>query len=184
MNYILDACALLAVYKREPGWEKVNALTIRAAAGDILLYIHMVNLLEVYYGIRREKGPELAQEILDYVDASAIQITDDVSIPLIREAGRFKAAYDMSLADTFVCAAASLLSATVVTADGELKPVEVAEPVAFFWFRPPKEKQPKAKTDVNALIQRTEEAERALAEAKRRIAELEASLLAAQLLTH
>jgi predicted nucleic acid-binding protein len=139
MSYILDACALVAFLDHEPGWEKVDALIMQARAGDILLYMHMVNLLEVYYGMRRDKGPEVAQEILDYVERSAIQISDDVSIPLIREAGRFKIAYDMSLADTFVCASASLLSATLVTSDGELKPVETAEPVVFFWFRPPKD---------------------------------------------
>jgi predicted nucleic acid-binding protein len=143
MTYILDACALIALLDHEPGWEKVYALVMRANAGDILLYIHIVNLLEVYYGIRREKGAEAAQVMLDDVDTSAVQITNDVSIPLIREAGRFKITYDMSLADTFVCASASLLSATLVTADGELKPVEAAEPLTFFWFRPPKEKPPK-----------------------------------------
>jgi predicted nucleic acid-binding protein len=174
MTYVLDACALLAIYKMEPGWEEVYALAMRANAGDILLHIHIVNLLEVYYGIRREKGPEAAQKIFDYVDRSSIRITDDVSIPLIREAGRFKAAYDMSLADTFVCASASLLSATVVTADGELEPIEAAEPISIYWFRPPKEKPPKAKADVNALIAERDQAVQALAEAKRRIAELEA----------
>jgi predicted nucleic acid-binding protein len=137
MRYILDACALIAFLDREPGWEKVHALVMRAATGDILLYMHIVNLLEVYYGVWRDDGPEAAQEILDYVDGSAIQVSVDVSIPLIREAGRFKVAYDMSLADTFICASASLLSALLVTSDGELKPVDAAEPVTFFWFRPP-----------------------------------------------
>ncbi|GHU63463.1 hypothetical protein FACS189445_6690 [Spirochaetia bacterium] len=171
MTYILDACALLAVYKREPGWEKVNALTIRAETGDILLLIHIVNLLEVYYGIRREKGPELAQEILDYVLTSAIQITNDVSLPLIREAGRFKIDYDMSLADTFVCAAASLLSATVVTADGEMLPIDELD---FFYFRPPKQKPAMKKADLQTIIAERDQARAALAAAHRRIAELEA----------
>jgi predicted nucleic acid-binding protein len=167
MTFILDACALIALLDHEPGWEKVYTLTMRANAGDILLYIHIVNLLEVYYGIRRDEGAKAAQVMLDIVDTSAIQITDDVSISLIREAGHFKITYDMSLADTFICAAASLLAATLVTSDGELKPVEAAEPVTIFWFRPPKEKQDKKKVDVNAIIAE-------LTEAKRRIAELEA----------
>ncbi|GHV81368.1 hypothetical protein AGMMS49944_31590 [Spirochaetia bacterium] len=37
---------------------------IEAEAGDILLLIHIVNLLEVYYGVRRDDGPEAAQKIL------------------------------------------------------------------------------------------------------------------------
>jgi predicted nucleic acid-binding protein len=137
MNYILDACALIAVLKREQGWEKVYTLIMRANAGDIRLYMHIVTVLEVYYSIRREQGPEAAQNILDIVDNSAIQITDDISKPFFREAGRLKASYRMSLADTFVCAAASRLFATVVTADGEMRPIEGID---FFYFRPPKPK--------------------------------------------
>jgi predicted nucleic acid-binding protein len=148
MSYILDACALLAFLNREVGWEKVHALMMRADAGDILLYLHIVTVLEVYYGVRRAEGPEAAQEILDYVDGSAIRLSIDMTAPLIREAGRFKVAYDMSLADTFICASASLLSATLVTSDGELEPVETAEPITFFWFRPPKEKPTKKKPDL------------------------------------
>jgi predicted nucleic acid-binding protein len=178
MRYILDACALLAAFKREPGWKKIYSLIIWAKAGDFPLYMHMVNLLEVYYSIWRDEGPDIAQEVLDFVDGSAIQIITDMSIPFFQEAGRLKATYRISLADTFVCAASSLLYATVVTADGEMEPIEG---INFFYFRPPKEKQDKEKIDLNAVIRRTDqehaarvEAEHALAEAKRRIAELEA----------
>jgi predicted nucleic acid-binding protein len=137
MNYILDACALIAALKREQGWEKVYTLIIRADAGDIRLYMHIVTALEVYYSIWREQGPEAAQDMLDIVDTTAIQITADMSLPHFREAGRLKATYRMSLADTFVCAAASRLFATVVTADGEMQPIDGID---FFFFRPPKPK--------------------------------------------
>lgn len=101
----------------------------------------------------------------------SLEITNDVSIPLIREAGRFKITYDMSLADTFVCAAASLLSATVVTADGEMLPIDELD---FFYFRPPKEKKNKLKPDVQTISAERDQAIQALAEANRRIALLEA----------
>jgi hypothetical protein len=32
------------------------------------------------------------------------------------------------------------MSATLVTSDSEMQPVEAAEKINFFWFRPPKEK--------------------------------------------
>jgi hypothetical protein len=104
--------------------------------------MHIVTALEVYYSIWREQGPEAAQNILDMVDTTVIQITADMSIPFFREAGRLKATYRMSLADTAdlwsdVCAAASRLFATVVTADGEMQPIEGID---FFFFRPPKPK--------------------------------------------
>jgi predicted nucleic acid-binding protein len=176
MSYILDACALIAFLDREPGWEKVHALNMQAGAGDILMHMHIVTVLEVYYGVRRAEGPEAAQEILDYVDRSAIRVSTDMSAPLIREAGRFKITYDMSLADTFVCAAAALLSATLVTSDGELEPINAAEPITFYWFRPPKEKQAKKKAVLQTIIAERDTARRELAEANRRIAELEAAL--------
>jgi predicted nucleic acid-binding protein len=142
MSYILDACALFAYINEEPGWEKVDSLLARANAGDILLYMHSVNLLEVYYGVRREQGTEKAEELLEFMDATSLQITDDLSPLFFREAGRLKAAYSMSLADTFCCTSATMLSATLVTADGEMQPIVGHEPIDFFWFRPPKAKQP------------------------------------------
>jgi PIN domain nuclease of toxin-antitoxin system len=54
MSYILDACALIAFLDHEQGWEKVDDLITHADAGDILLSMHIANLLEVYYGIRRD----------------------------------------------------------------------------------------------------------------------------------
>jgi predicted nucleic acid-binding protein len=175
MSYSLDACALIAYIDHEPGWQKVYNLINRAGAGDILLHMHIVTALEVYYGIRRDEGPDAAQEILDFVDYSAIHIIDDISVPFIREAGRLKASYRMSLADTFVYAAASRFSATVVTADGEMEPVEGID---FFYFRPPKEKKEKARRMGQVEWDQEHaarlEAERALAAATRRIAELEA----------
>jgi hypothetical protein len=48
----------------------------------------------------------------------------------------------------YVCATAYDLSGSFVTSDGEIKPVEAAEHAPILWFRPPKEKQAKKKTDI------------------------------------
>jgi predicted nucleic acid-binding protein len=168
MTYVLDACALIAVCNGEAGAEKVRTLLLAATGGESNVYISPVTLLEVYYDRVKVEGREKADVILRRIYSSAIEILETIPAPLIREAGRFKAAFDMSLADTFVCATASWLSATLVTADGELKLVEAAEPINFFWFRPPKPKKD------NAPGRTLAEAERELAAAQRRIAELEA----------
>ncbi|GHU49251.1 hypothetical protein FACS1894200_07720 [Spirochaetia bacterium] len=55
--------------------------------------------------------------------------------------------------------------------------VENGESIAFLWIRPePKPKQDKKKADLNSVIAEQDQAVRALAEAKRRICELEALL--------
>jgi predicted nucleic acid-binding protein len=181
--YVLDACALIAVFNAEPGAEKIRNLLWEATNGEISVYISPVNLLEVYYDRIKVENLEKADAILQWIYSSAIEVLETIPAALIREAARFKTVYDMSLADTFSCATASWLSATLVTADGEIKPIEAVEPVTILWFCPPKEKQGKKKTDLNGVInerdqaeQRAGEAECALAKAKRRIAELEAKL--------
>jgi hypothetical protein len=110
-----------------------------------------------------------AEEIEDLLNQS-------VSAPVFHSAAHIKARYTCSLADAIGLGTAFDLSGAFVTSDGEIKPVDMAEPVTVRWFRPPKEKQVRQKPDVNAIIRRAEKAERALAEANRRIAELEALL--------
>ncbi|GHV33763.1 hypothetical protein AGMMS4952_25960 [Spirochaetia bacterium] len=108
--------------------------------------------------------------MLGFVDDTDIQITADISLPFFREAGRLKARYRISLADTAnlwfdVCAAALQLSATVVTADDEMLPIDELD----FFYIPPSKREIGQSPAPHAG-----EVERELAEAKRRIAKLEA----------
>jgi PIN domain nuclease of toxin-antitoxin system len=64
--YILDACALIALLKRETGWDMVDALFKQARVGEITLYMSIINLLEVIYGFRREKGAAYAANVCNY----------------------------------------------------------------------------------------------------------------------
>ncbi|MHC6203413.1 PIN domain-containing protein, partial [Breznakiellaceae bacterium SP9] len=52
MTYVFDACALIAFLDKEigKGYEEVDALLVRAEAGEITLVMGIVNLVEVYYG--------------------------------------------------------------------------------------------------------------------------------------
>jgi predicted nucleic acid-binding protein len=55
---VLDACALIAWLKNEPGEDTICALLDRAQDGEDSLYMGIVNLLEVCYGFYRELGVE------------------------------------------------------------------------------------------------------------------------------
>jgi predicted nucleic acid-binding protein len=141
MNYVLDACALIALIKFEEGWEKVNALFTRAYSGEIMLYVSIVNLIEVFYGFIRSDGLEKASEILAPIYETPLVIIDHIPQVVYQEAARLKAVYKrISVADVIGLATAFDLSGTFVTSDGEILPIEQQEPIDISWFRPPKEK--------------------------------------------
>ena len=71
---ILDACALVALFKWEQGAEKVKTLLEEALTGHIVIYMHIINLIEVHYGFYRTLGLEKSNSILKQVHAMPIQV--------------------------------------------------------------------------------------------------------------
>jgi len=136
-SYVLDACALIAAIKREDGAFAVADLYEEAASGGVHLIINKINLLEVYYGFYREHGKEYADNILESVVDSAVEVSD-ISIDVLMEAGRIKSEYRrISLADSVVLAEASIRNGCLVTADHhEMDAIERMEPnIKFLWIR-------------------------------------------------
>ena len=75
---------------------------------------------------------------MDYIlDACAlIAFFQDISHAVVREAGRYKTSYSMSLGDSIFVATARCTGATIVTCDHiELGPVERQENIPFLWIR-------------------------------------------------
>jgi predicted nucleic acid-binding protein len=153
MKYVLDACALIAVLNIEEDSQAVRHLLLQSlpggkshvphpvdSASETSVYMSPVNLLEVYYDRMRVVGPEQADHILQLIYASPIKIQPVTGL-VIREAGRLKNSYDMSLADAVGLATAINLGGVFVTSDGEFKKPEIREHAPVFWFRPPKEKK-------------------------------------------
>jgi PIN domain nuclease of toxin-antitoxin system len=134
--YFLDACALLAVYKQENGYDVVADIYEDAVNGRASIYINAVNLLEVYYGLIYEFGTEFANKRLQEVVESIVEITDLTLLKLI-EAGRIKTTYKLSLADAIALAETSVSRGTLLTADHhEMDKVEQNElNIKFLWIR-------------------------------------------------
>ena len=135
-NYVLDACALIAYFKKEPGFENMVQLFNRAGDREISLFMHKINLLEVYYGFYRDDGMEYAEAVL--ADSLSLPITfiNELGNPLFTEAGRLKATHDISFADSFALALASVRREPLVTADRhEFEPLEHKEAIKFTWIR-------------------------------------------------
>ena len=134
--YILDACALLAVIKAEPGGQTVDVAYREAEEGKAKIVINRVNLLEVYYGLLNESGVEFADKILQSVTDSVVEISD-LNQTSLREAGRIKSKYKISLADSIAIAETSVSGGILLTADHhEMDQVEQNEPgIMFRWIR-------------------------------------------------
>jgi len=136
IQYVLDACALIAFLRHEDGADVVENTLFEAANGTADIRMNKLNLLEVYYGDYRAHGKEAANSMLDAVTRLPITVISELTDSVFEEAGRLKATYRMSLADAVVLAEASICDGVVLTADHhELDSVEQNEKIAFKWIR-------------------------------------------------
>ena len=134
--YILDACALIALLKKEEGADKVTEVYKRAVAGKASLAMHKMNLLEVYYDLYRTLGKTVADEVLEKVKLSQIRVISELIDEVFAETGRLKASYRISLADSIALAEASVSGCALMTSDHhEFDAIEQAEDIRIFWIR-------------------------------------------------
>ncbi|MCL1818732.1 MAG: type II toxin-antitoxin system VapC family toxin [Spirochaetaceae bacterium] len=133
-HYLLDACALLAIFNDESEKDTVLDLLEQTRSGAIRLSMSIVQLLEVYYDRLRCSGEEGARIRVDSILAEPITIIESISRDVMYEAGRFKTAYSMSLADSVAAATAKSLTAAVVTKDDEFTEAEQAGEFSVLWL--------------------------------------------------
>ena len=134
--FFLDACALIAYFKEEPGFEVVKEFLEQADNDEITLSMHILNLLEVYYGFYRDDGKEFAEAVLEDSYSLPIIFIDEFSLSLFREAGRLKASYNISFADSIALSLASVRGGSLITADHhEFEQIEHKEVIKFNWIR-------------------------------------------------
>ena len=134
--YVLDACALIAMLSNEKGADKVVSAYNEAASGSAELVMNIINLLEVYYGDYRVHGKAAADKMIDMVNMSPIKTIFEIGRDVFAEAGRLKATYKISLADSIVLAQSIVLEGELLTADHhEFDAVKGNEPLRFHWIR-------------------------------------------------
>ena len=136
MIYIFDACALIALLKKERGFDKINALLDEAHTGQSVIYMNTINLIEVYYWFYRALGKEKSALILEKIYTMPVQFIDTIDEIIFSEASRLKAQYAIPLGDSIGLATAVKLGGLFVTADhSDFSKIEKAESIPFFWFR-------------------------------------------------
>ncbi|MFA6111972.1 MAG: type II toxin-antitoxin system VapC family toxin [Candidatus Latescibacterota bacterium] len=128
---VLDAHALLVYLEREAGFATVRDLFCRALTEQAPLPVTTVNVGEVLYIVRRERGEQKAAETERILLTLPIELVD-VDLALTREAARLKAGKQMSFADCFAAALARQREAAVVTGDPEFHQVE--DEIAVIWL--------------------------------------------------
>jgi predicted nucleic acid-binding protein len=135
-NYVLDACAIMAFIHDEQGANSFENILNMANTSEANVFVHKINLLEVYYDVFRYKGKQIADDVLDEIKQNQIEIISNIPDELFSEDGRLKASYKISLADSLAVACASIYYAELVTADHhELDAIESKENIKFFWIR-------------------------------------------------
>ena len=115
MIYILDASAMIAYLRAEPGGDVVRVV-LKDPAHQCLA--HAINLCEVYYDFYRAEGQTVAGAALRDLEAAGVARREDISPSFCQAAGALKAARRrISLADCFGVTLAKTVSGTLLSAD-------------------------------------------------------------------
>ena len=135
-KFVFDACELIALLADEEGADKVEYILRKAETDDCLIYMNKINILEIYYWVYREESKEKAEKVLEKILSLPIIVIETFEDNVFKEAGRLKATYRMSLADSIALAEAKIRKAEILTSDHhEFDVVEKKEKIKFYWIR-------------------------------------------------
>jgi len=115
MIYVLDACAMIALLRREPGEAIVwDCLSDPAAT----CYAHAINLCEVFYDFYRDRGEAAAQEAMNDLLSLGVVERNDLDRDFWQAVGRLKAVHRrVSLADCCAVALTERVGGVLLTSD-------------------------------------------------------------------
>ncbi|MDR0290636.1 MAG: hypothetical protein LBI06_06855 [Treponema sp.] len=89
-----------------------------------------------YYKIYKAYGKVEADNLADTMKQMPIIINDTLKDDVLKEAGRLKVYYKVSIADSIAIAEAIVNNGILVTSDHhEIEPVEKKEKIKVLWFR-------------------------------------------------
>ena len=133
MNYVLDACAVIAFLRGEDGSDIIEEVLLNP---ENVCMIHAINLCEVYYDFLRVADEAAAQSAVNDIDSIGVMTREDMGMALWQAAGSVKARGKVSLADCFAIALANKEVAEVITSDHkEFDPIAAAGICNVKFFR-------------------------------------------------
>ena len=132
-THCLDACAVIAYLRQEPGADVLKALI---ELPTTFLAMHVCNLGEVYYDFFREDGITAAQTAWTHTLALPLELWREAGDAFIQRVGIIKVEERVSFADAFALALAERLSIPLVTTDHhEFDAVGRKGHFRFLWLR-------------------------------------------------
>jgi ribonuclease VapC len=131
---ILDSFALIGYLENEGFSARIEKLLKQARQNKIRIYLHAIQLGEVYYITLREQGQGVADLAYARIKAFSLRYIEIIDEKLLRTAARLKARYPISFADSFVAALAIIYNAKVLTGDPEFKKIEKEEDISIDWL--------------------------------------------------
>jgi predicted nucleic acid-binding protein len=132
-THCLDACAVIAYLRQEPGAEVLKALI---ELPTTFLAMHVCNLGEVYYDFFRDDGLTAAQTAWTHTLALPLELRREADDAFIQRVGIIKVEEHVSFADAFALALGERLSIPLVTTDHhEFDAVERKGHFRFLWLR-------------------------------------------------
>jgi PIN domain nuclease of toxin-antitoxin system len=115
MNRVLDACAMIAFLRDEPGADFVESMLLDPNHRCVA---HAVNLCEVYYDFVRSSDVRTARMAIRDLERVGIRTRRDLSTAFWQRIGNLKGSIrKISLADCFALALSEKLQGDVVTSD-------------------------------------------------------------------
>ncbi|MCX5868809.1 MAG: type II toxin-antitoxin system VapC family toxin [Proteobacteria bacterium] len=121
-SLIFDSSALLKLFQKEPGFEKVIRILRIAQEENLRKLLNIINLGEIIYITKKHFGNEKKLGILGNIHRLGFEILpakDD----LVFRAAEIKGDYPISYADAFTMASALEHSAAVITSDPDFEKV-------------------------------------------------------------
>ena len=120
-GYVLDASAMIAFLRAEPGGEIVFNLLIKKPPACLA---HAVNLCEVFYDFLKAGGETAARSVISDLRAMGLLVREDMDEVFWQAVGRYKVAGKIPLADAFAISLANRFGAEIVTTDhGDFEPL-------------------------------------------------------------
>lgn len=132
--YIFDACALIALIEREPGYDRVETLLRDPAVES---HIHAINLCEVLYDALRRRPNISTHTVAANTRKAGLHICWNTDVALLTGVADCKARWRrVSLADCFALALAQTLGGVLLTSDHhEFDPLVAAGVAGIEFFR-------------------------------------------------
>jgi predicted nucleic acid-binding protein len=119
-KYVLDTSAIMAFLEEELGADTIEELLEQAQIKQITVYVSFVTFTEIFYISIQEQGERIASERLKRIESMPI-FRMESNPELTKLAGKMKAKYRISLADTFIAALAKKEDAVLVHKDPEFE---------------------------------------------------------------